>query len=49
MVLGINLIDSLPDDITDYLVLSAEWASEGESWDPEVSKGSYGYGVNLSN
>mgnify|MGYP003115360723 CR=1 FL=1 len=37
--------DSLPDDITDYLVLSAEWASEGESWDPEVSKGSYGYGV----
>jgi len=37
--------DSLPDDITDYLVLSADWASEGESWDPEVSKGSYGYGV----
>jgi len=38
-------IDGLPDNITDYLVLSADWASEGESWDPEVSKGSYGYGV----
>ena len=37
--------EALPDDIADYLVLSAEWASEAESWEPEVSKGSFGYGV----
>ena len=38
-------IDGLPDNITDYLVLSAQWAGTTESWEPEVSKGSYGFGV----
>jgi hypothetical protein len=38
-------IDGLPDSITDYLVLSAQWAGTTESWEPEVSKGSFGYGV----
>jgi hypothetical protein len=38
-------IDNLPDNITNYLEFSAQWAEASESWEPEVSEGTFGWGV----